>query len=156
MKLNSAKISSLKVYEIEKVTSGLCYIEDFIFLENKTVWIWNSLDVQSINSSVALFDILSYLRGFFNNFLHQLLEKSALFERNCKYTRFVCFDRWLGRYGHISANKILLHYWKSIFYIGYLYYLSVHCHSCCFCIISWRYERDYLHVSIDILFFVSY
>ena len=42
------------IYEIETVTSGLCYIEDLIFLENNIVWFWNSLDVQSTDSSVEL------------------------------------------------------------------------------------------------------
>ena len=48
-----------------------------IFLENKIVWIWNSLDIQATNSSVELYNILSFSRGFFNNFLGQFLEKSA-------------------------------------------------------------------------------
>ena len=54
-----------------------------------------------------------------------------LYERNCKYTRFVCFDRWLLRHDHISTKKLLLYYWKSVFK-GCLYYLSVHFHSSCF------------------------
>ena len=40
------------IYETEAVTLGLCSIEDLIFLENNIVWFWNSLDVQSTDSSV--------------------------------------------------------------------------------------------------------
>ena len=40
--------------------------------------------------------------GFFNNLLHQCLEKSAWFKKIV---------------GHISTNKVLLYYWKSIFYL---------------------------------------
>ena len=48
------------VYEMETVTSGFCYIEDLIFLENNIIWFWNSLDVQSTDSSVELYNILPY------------------------------------------------------------------------------------------------
>ena len=44
----------LETYETETVTSGLCYIEDLIFLENNIVCLWNSLDVHSSDSSVEL------------------------------------------------------------------------------------------------------
>ena len=42
------------IYEMETVTSGLCYVEDSIFLENNIAWFWNSLDVQSTDSLVEL------------------------------------------------------------------------------------------------------
>ena len=48
------------IYEIETVTSGLCYIEDLTFLENNIVWFWNSLDVQSNDISVELYNLHSY------------------------------------------------------------------------------------------------
>ena len=41
-------------YFARKINEGLCYIEDFIFLENDIVWSWKSLDVQSTDSSVEL------------------------------------------------------------------------------------------------------
>ena len=46
------------IYEVEAVTSGLCYIEDLIFLEDNVVSFWNSLDVQSTNSSVELYTFI--------------------------------------------------------------------------------------------------
>ena len=61
--------------ETETVTSGLCYIEDLIFLDISCLW--NSVDVQSTDNSVELYNILSYSMFFFNNFLHQFLEKNA-------------------------------------------------------------------------------
>ena len=33
------------IYELDTVTSGLCYIEGLIIVENNIVWFWNSLDV---------------------------------------------------------------------------------------------------------------
>ena len=45
---------------METVTSGLCYMEDLIFLENNIVRFWNSLDVQSSDSLVEFYNILSY------------------------------------------------------------------------------------------------
>ena len=53
------------IYETETVTLGLCCMEDLIFLENNIVWFWNSLDVQSTNGSVGLYDIFLYSRFLF-------------------------------------------------------------------------------------------
>ena len=53
----------LETYETETVTSGLCYIEDLIFLENNIVWFWISLHVQSIDSLNYI--IYFYIRGSF-------------------------------------------------------------------------------------------
>ena len=55
-----------KIYEMETVTLGLCYIEDLTFLENSIVlkWFWNSLDVQSTDSSVEICNIF-HIWGFF-------------------------------------------------------------------------------------------
>ena len=87
----------------------------------------------------------------FNNFLHQFLEKSAQFERSCKYRRFVCLHCWLRRYDHISTNQCITTILKvHILFIGYLYYLLAHFHSCCFYV---QYH-DYLHTSIGILFYI--
>ena len=65
--------------------------------------------------------------GFFYNFLHQCLEMSAWFERNCKYTRFVCFDRWLLIYQYIFILVILY-------------------------IVPWRNKGHYLHASYTYCF----
>ena len=51
------------IYKTETVTLGYCYIEDLTFLENIIVWFWNSLDVQSIDSSVEF--VQFYIRGSF-------------------------------------------------------------------------------------------
>ena len=53
------------IFETETVTSELCYIEDLIFLQNNIVWFWSSRDVQSTDSSIELYNILSYSRFFF-------------------------------------------------------------------------------------------
>ena len=52
----------LYIYETETVNSWLCYIKDLIFLGNNIVWLWNSLNVQTTDSSVELYNILSYWR----------------------------------------------------------------------------------------------
>ena len=46
---------------------------------------------------------------------------------------------------------------EYILFIDCLYYLSVHCYSCCFLYtVSWRYMKDYFHVSINILFYIMF
>ena len=47
-----------KIYEKETATSVLCYLEDLIFLESNIVWFWNSMGVQSTDSSVELYNIM--------------------------------------------------------------------------------------------------
>ena len=69
--------------------------------------------------------------SFFNNFLHQFLEKSAQLERNRKSTRFVWFDRWLRRYNHIQKQTFLrpvnfAKFLKTPFYIEHLSWLLLH------------------------------
>ena len=61
------------MHETETVTSGLFYIEDSIFLENNLVWFW----VQSFDSSVVSYNILSYSRFLFYQLSAPDLEKSA-------------------------------------------------------------------------------
>ena len=57
----------------------------------------------------------------------------------------------------IATNKVLLHYWKGIFYLQVAYIiLSVHCHSCCLYKQYHRGVRGFLHVIIDILFYIVF
>ena len=91
---------------------------------------------------------------FFSNFLHQLLEKSAYFKRNCKSARFVYFDHWLRRYQniypltkhHCIIERVYFIYSFFILFIStFSFLLFLYTVSC-------RYKKDYLHTSIDILF----
>ena len=114
----------------QTVTSGLCYIEDLIFLENKIVWFWNSSDVLSTDSSVELFDIFSYSKFFFlttfrTSFWKRVHNSKEIVNIQGLFVLIVC-------YLFISTFSFLL----------FLY------------TVSWRYKRDYLHASIDV-FFIS-
>ena len=63
------------VYKMETVTSGLCYIEDLIFLENNIVWseiLWISSQLIVQWNYIIYFPISGF---FFNRFLHQFLER---------------------------------------------------------------------------------
>ena len=142
--------------------------------------------------------------SFFNNFLHQFLEKSAQFERNCKSTRFAWFDRSLRRFDHtqkqtpqcsvkkvfikiseachfikkealvqvfssefceifkntflyralrwlllhISTNKVLIYYLKSIFDLKVVYIIY---HSCCFYIQYHKSVQTFCFILCSIL-----
>ena len=70
-----------KIYEMETVPLGLCYIEGLIFLENNVVWFWNFLDVQSTDSSVELHNILSYSRFFFEQLLTRFFGKGCIIQK---------------------------------------------------------------------------
>ena len=73
------------------------------------------------------------------------------------YTRIVCFDRWLRRYDHISTNKVLLYYWR-VYFVYRLFILLITTFSFLLFLytVSWRYKIDYLHASIDILFYIMF
>ena len=51
-------------------------------------------------------------------------------------------------------TKVLLYYWKSIFYSLFILFISALSFLLFLYIASWRYKRDYLHASIDILFYI--
>ena len=82
------------------------------------------------------------------------MEKSPYFKGNCKYTRFVCFDHWLIRYDHISTKKLLLYYWKSIFYLE-LFILFISTFS--FLLFLQQYHRglrDIASMAVEIFCFI--
>ena len=84
------------IYETETVTSGLCYIEDSISLENLIVWFWNSLDVQSTDSSMELCNMLSYSRFFFltafcTSFLKRVHNSTEIVNLQGLFVLTVCY-----------------------------------------------------------------
>ena len=127
---------------METITSGLCHIKNLIFLENLTVWFRNSLDVQSTNSSVELYNILSYSWFFFNSFFNFLFCTSSWKKvHNSKEIvnlqgLFVLTVGYKDIKTDIHLQSITILLKRYIFFIGCLYYLSLHFHSCCFYIQS--------------------
>ena len=79
------------IYEMETATSGLCYIEDLIFLENNIVCFRNSLDVQSTNSLVELYNIVSYCRSFFQKFSAPFFGKECIIQKNLQVCKVCLF-----------------------------------------------------------------
>ena len=130
------------------------YIKELIFLENNIVWFWTSLNVKSTDSSAEVHNILLYSRPFFSNFLHQLLEKSAYFKRNCESAWFVCFYGWLRRYQNIYPLTKYYYITERVYFTYSLFILFISTFSFLLFLytVSWRYKRDYLYASIDILF----
>ena len=83
-----------------------------------------------------------------------MLEKSAYFKRNCKSARFVCFDRWLRRFQNIYPLTKYYYIIERVYFIYNLFMLFICTFSFLLFLytVSWRYKRDYVHVSRDILF----
>ena len=77
---------------------------------------------------------------------------SALFPkecgRNCKCTRFVCFDRWLRRYDLITKYYYIIEkvYFIHKFYSKVFYIIYQHTVILAVFILSCRYKRDFLYV----------
>ena len=66
---------------METVTSGLCYLEDSTFLENIIVWFWNSLNVQSTDSSLELYDLVLYSILFSKQLSALVFEKKYIIQK---------------------------------------------------------------------------
>ena len=117
---------NLYIYETETVTSGLCYIEDLIFLENNIVWFWNPIVLWN-------YIIYFHIRGYFLiTFCTSFWKRVHNSKEIVNLQGFVCFDRWLRRYDHIPLRK---YYYviKRVYFIYKLFpFLSVHFHSCSF------------------------
>ena len=120
--------------------------------ENNMVWFWNSPYVQSTDSSVELYNVLSDSRFFFltifctsfRKTVHnskEIVNMRGLFVLTVGYVDMTTYP--VTKYCYIIE--------RVYFIIRYLYYLWEHCHSCCFYI--WSYKKNYLHASIDILFY---
>ena len=141
------------IYETETVTSGLCYIKDLMFLENNIVWFWNSLEVQSANSLAELYNMLSYSRFFLTTFCTSFWKRAhsskevvniqGLFVLTVGYVDMTTYP-----------PTILLK--EYVLFIGCLYYLSVHCHSCCLYIQHHGGIREITSTPVQIFCFIMF
>ena len=133
----------LETYETETVTSGLCYTEDLIFLENNIVWFWNSLDVQSSNSSGEL---TTFCTSFNSK---EIVNIQGLFVLTVGYIDMTAPP--LTKYYYIIERAYFI-YNLFILFISTLSFLMF------LYTLSWKYNRDYLHASKDyfVLYYVLY
>ena len=95
---------------------------------------------------MELCNTLSYSRFFFQQISPPVVKIQDL----------LFFNRWLRRYHHTSTNKVLLYYWKSIFYRLFILFINTLSFLLFLYTVSWRYKRDYIHASIDILFYIMF
>ena len=89
------------VYETETITSGLCYVEDLVFLKNNIVWFWNYFG-HPTDSSVELYDLLSYSK--LHRYDHIPASKVLLIEQ----VYFIGCLYYLSAYFHFC---FLLHFY---------------------------------------------
>ena len=112
------------------------------------------------DSSVELYNIISYSRFLFWQFSAPVFRKSAEFERNCKSTRFAClfwpsYDQCdmtnhpLTKYYYIIERGYFIYRWFRLFKSTFSFLLFLYT-------TSWRYKRDYLHTSINIVLYIMF
>ena len=99
--------------------------------------------------------IYFHVQGSFSAiFCTSCLKRVHIPKKKCKSARFVCFDRWLRRYQNIHPLTKYYYITERVYFIYNLFILFISTFS--FLLfsytVSWRYKRDYLHASIDILF----
>ena len=139
------------IYEMETLTTGLCYI----FLENNIVWFWRFSGCPINWRLSGIIQHTFIVEGFFINSLQKFLKNSALFNRNCISQRFIIyFDRWLSRYQNIYPLTKYYYIIERVCSIYRLLILFISTFSFLLLLysVSWRYRRDYLYTSADILF----
>ena len=144
---------------METVTSGLCYIEDLIFLQNNIAWLCSSLDVQLTDISVKLYNILSYSRFFFltafwttksvwkciTKKVHNSKEIVSLQDLVVLTVSYVDIKTCpLTKYYYIIEKAYFIYRLFILFVSTYSFLLFL-------CSVPLRYKRVYLHSSIGIL-----
>ena len=124
----------------------LCFDFEILWMSSQLIVQWNYI-------------IYFYIwDSFFNNFLHQFLGKSAKFKRSCKSARFVYFDLWLRRYQNICTLPKYYYSIERVYFNCRLLILFISTFSFLLFLytVSWKYKWDYLHASIDILFYIVF
>ena len=140
------------IARMHTVTSVLCYIENLIFLENNVnniAWFWKTLDVQSTDSSVDLFNTLlirgSFLSTFYTSFrkiVHNLKEiVNLLGLLACLFVDIKTYP--LTKY---------YYFYERVYFIYRLFILFISTFSFLRFLysVSWRYKRDYRQASINV------
>ena len=123
--------------------------------ENNMVWFWNSLYVQSSDSSVELYNILSDSRFFFltifctgfRKTVHnskEIVNMRGLFVLTVGYVYMTTLP--VANYCYIIERvyfiyRLLVLFMRTLSFLLFLY------------TVSWSYKKNYLHASIDILFY---
>ena len=130
------------IYETETVTSGICYIvisktQSFLKIT------WSDFEILWMTSQPIIQ----------RNYI--IYEYTFIFEVLFVITFCTSFQKRVDNLkeivDHISTNKVLLYNWQSIFY---LYYLSVHCHSCYFYIQYYGGIRAIASMPVQIFCFI--
>ena len=101
-----------------------CCIENLIFIENNVVWFWDSLDVQSTNSSVELYSILPYSREFLKTFCTSLWKRVHNLKEivNLQEDLFVLTVGYVDIKTYIHYQSITILLKEYILFIGYIVY----------------------------------
>ena len=124
----------------------LCFDFEILWMSSQLIVQWNYI-------------IYFYIWGsFFNNFLHQFLEKNAKFKRSCKSAKFVYFDLWLRRYQNICTLPKYYYSIERVYFNCRLLILFISTFSLLLFLyrVTWKYKRDYLHASVDVLFYIMF
>ena len=117
-----ASFFARNIYETGTVISGLCYIEDLIFLKNNIVWFWNSLDVQSSDSSVELY---IYMYIFWIYIYIYIFKFEDLFEDIFKFEDSNNFLNQIWKRVHNATETILYNVNNIVERTFYLYVLYI-------------------------------
>ena len=134
------------IYQTETVTSGLCYTEDLIYLENNIVWFWSSPDVQSTDGSMELTTFcISFWKRVYN--LKKIVNIQSLFVLTVGYVDMTTHP--LTKYFYIieraySIYRLFILFTSTLPFLMFLY------------AVSRRYKWAYLHASIYILFYIMF
>ena len=165
------------IARMHTVTSVLCYIENLIFLENNVnniAWFWKTLDVQSTDSSVDLFNTLlirgSFLSTFYTSFRKIVHNSKKIVNLLVSFlsTFYTSFRKIVHNLKEIVNLLGLLaclfvdiktypltkyyYFYERVYFIYRLFILFISTFSFLRFLysVSWRYKRDYRQASINV------
>ena len=101
-----------------------CCIKNLIFIKNNVAWFWDSLDVQTTNSSVELYSILPYSREFLTTFCTSLWKRVHNLKEivNLQEDLFVLTVGYVDIKTYIYYQSITILLKEYILFIGYIVY----------------------------------
>ena len=130
------------IYGTETITLELGYIENLIFLENNIVWFSNSLNVQSTNSSVGLYNTLSNSRFFFNFLITFCTSFWKVVHNSKEIVNLQVLFVWTVGYVNIKSYPLTDYFYiferANFIYKLFILFVSTFSLFLFLCTVSWR------------------
>ena len=145
-------------FQLPKIVSDLrvCFYSflKILYFDFEILWMSSQLIVQW-NYIIYFYISGSFLTTFCTSFWKKVHNSKEIVNLQGS---FFCFDLWLRRYQNIYTLKKYYYIIERVYFIYRLLILFISTFSFLLLLytVSWKYKRDYLHASIDILIYIMF